>query len=191
MSLLVTAGVLLAGAGSMLSAIFVFFTWNQRAGGDMLRETRRSFTLGPGETARLPVEPEHGDSGRLRNVRIEHGGMESEAPAYGLSTAVSTGQGENGGPGGTEILHWTSLGELERMGPNRAAHYEPEETQDAGPHMDRHVFVWEPETDLPGRANVWVRNNADAEDIVYVRVAYVEHLTWLQRRQLEAEATSD
>lgn len=185
---LLTVGVLLAGAGSTLAAVFVFLTWNVRAGAELLRETRESFSLGPGEVARLEVEPAYGSSTWLRNVRIEHGGVDSEAPAYGLSTAVSTGaEGDDEGevePGGIVILHWTSLGELERMGPQRAAHYEPEEAPDPGPHLGRHVFVWEPETDLPGPASLWIRNNADAEDVVYLRVAFVEQLTWWQRRRM-------
>lgn len=184
---LTTVGVLLAGAGSMLSAFFVFLTWNHREGADVLRETRRSFQLGPGEQAHLEVSPQHGSSARLRNVRIEHGGVESEAPAHGLSTAVSTGadEGDEGPePGGTIVLHWTRLGELERMGPQRAAHYEPEEVEEESDHLGRHVFVWEPESDVPGPIAVWVRNNTGAHDVVYLRVAYVEHLTWWQRRKL-------
>lgn len=173
-------GPLVAALTSTVAAVAVFQMWNHMTGADLLRETRRTLELDPDRPADLRVAPRHGSHGSLRNVRIAFGGTGSDLTPEDLEIAVTTAAGPDG-PAGTTILHWSPLPELERFGPQRAHHYQP------GDHgADRHVFVWEPETDFGDAVHVWVRCRIETREEVRVRVAHVEHLTRLQMRRLDA-----
>lgn len=171
-------GPLAAAVASTVAAVAVFQMWNHMTGADLLRETRRTVELEAGHPADIRVASRHGSHGSLRNVRLAFGGTGSDLAPEDLEIAVTTDTGPDG-PAGTTILHWSALPDLERFGPKRAHHYQP------GDHgADRHVFVWEPETDFGDRVHVWLRCRVDTGEEVRVRVAHVEHLTRLQMRRL-------
>lgn len=167
-------GPFAAAIASLAAGLVVFALWNHQTGADVLRETRREVTLGPGQTEEIAVTADVGGHARLRNIRLEYAGQDGAVEPHQLHIALSTGSRDE-----LTVLDWIPPSGLERFGPRRAHHYEPTD------HADHDVFVWEPDTDFVGRSMLRLRNGLDDASVdVAVRVAFVEHLTRMQLRKV-------